>query len=151
MPNSRRSDAITKGPARAPARAMLRGAGYSDEDLARPLIAVVNTWSTITPCNLHLGALAEPVRKGIRNGGGTPGPGAAGAAPAKRDKGSDPFLHNLPPVRSFNNHISQGFDDRRNNVHHQYIYRNRSFREILRQLRRLLMTVAHRPYKIWCN
>ncbi|MFZ5617484.1 MAG: dihydroxy-acid dehydratase [Pseudomonadota bacterium] len=69
---TKRSDAITKGPARAPARAMLRGAGYTDEDLARPLIAVVNTWSTVTPCNLHLGALAEPVRKGVREGGGTP-------------------------------------------------------------------------------
>jgi dihydroxy-acid dehydratase len=68
----RRSDAITKGPSRAPARAMLRGAGYTDEDLARPLIAVVNTWSTVTPCNLHLGALAEPVRRGVREGGGTP-------------------------------------------------------------------------------
>lgn len=68
----KRSDAITKGPARAPARAMLRGAGYTDEDLARPLIAVVNTWSTVTPCNLHLAGLAEPVRKGVRAGGGTP-------------------------------------------------------------------------------
>ncbi|HNR75858.1 MAG TPA: dihydroxy-acid dehydratase [Parvularculaceae bacterium] len=68
----KRSDAITKGPARAPARAMLRGAGLTDEDLARPLIAVVNTWSTVTPCNLHLADLAEPVRKGVRAGGGTP-------------------------------------------------------------------------------
>jgi dihydroxy-acid dehydratase len=68
----KRSDAITKGPARAPARAMLRGAGLTDEDLSRPLIAVVNTWSTVTPCNLHLGALAEPVRAGVRAGGGTP-------------------------------------------------------------------------------
>lgn len=71
-PTQKRSDAITKGPARAPARAMLRGAGYTDEDLARPLIAVVNTWSTVTPCNLHLADLAEPVRRGIREGGGTP-------------------------------------------------------------------------------
>ncbi|NWG72039.1 MAG: dihydroxy-acid dehydratase [Parvularculaceae bacterium] len=68
----RRSHAITKGPARAPARAMLRGAGYSDNDLSRPLIAVVNTWSTVTPCNLHLADLAEPVRRGVRAGGGTP-------------------------------------------------------------------------------
>lgn len=69
---ARRSDAITRGPARAPARAMLRGAGLSDEDLARPLIAVINTWSTVTPCNLHLADLAEPVRKGVRAGGATP-------------------------------------------------------------------------------
>ncbi|MDZ7629330.1 MAG: dihydroxy-acid dehydratase [Parvularculaceae bacterium] len=69
---AKKSDAITKGPARAPARAMLRGAGLSDADLEKPLIAVVNTWSTVTPCNLHLGALAEPVRQGVREGGGVP-------------------------------------------------------------------------------
>jgi dihydroxy-acid dehydratase len=69
---AKRSDAITKGASRAPARAMLRGAGLSDADLQKPLIAVVNTWSTVTPCNLHLAALAEPVRKGVRAGGGAP-------------------------------------------------------------------------------
>ncbi|MFN0022448.1 MAG: dihydroxy-acid dehydratase, partial [Parvularculaceae bacterium] len=68
----KRSDAITKGPARAPARAMLRGAGLTDADLEKPLIAVVNTWSTVTPCNLHLATLAEPVREGVRAGGGVP-------------------------------------------------------------------------------
>jgi dihydroxy-acid dehydratase len=72
MSNSKRSDAITKGPAKAPARAMLRAAGYGDRDFNQPMIAVVNTWSTITPCNLHLGALAEPVRAGVRAGGATP-------------------------------------------------------------------------------
>ncbi len=69
---AKRSDAITKGPNRAPARAMLRGAGLSDADLDKPLIAVVNTWSTVTPCNLHLAALAEPVRAGVKAGGGAP-------------------------------------------------------------------------------
>lgn len=69
---SKRSDAITKGPARAPARAMLRAAGLSDAELSRPLIAVVNTWSTVTPCNMHLSNLAAPVRKGVRDGGATP-------------------------------------------------------------------------------
>jgi dihydroxy-acid dehydratase len=68
----KKSDAITKGPARAPARAMLRGAGLTDADLKKPLIAVVNTWSTVTPCNLHLASLAEPVREGVREGGGVP-------------------------------------------------------------------------------
>lgn len=68
----KKSDAITKGPARAPARAMLRAAGYGDKELSQPMIAVVNTWSTVTPCNMHLGALAEPVREGIRAGGGAP-------------------------------------------------------------------------------
>ncbi|WDI30853.1 dihydroxy-acid dehydratase [Hyphococcus flavus] len=68
----KRSDAITKGPARAPARAMLRATGLGDEDLAKPMIAVVNTWSTVTPCNMHLDKLAAPVREGVRKGGGTP-------------------------------------------------------------------------------
>lgn len=69
---SKRSDAITKGPARAPARAMLRAVGYGDAEMAQPMIAVVNTWTTVTPCNMHLDALAEPVRRGVRAGGGTP-------------------------------------------------------------------------------
>ena len=68
----KRSDAITKGPAKAPARAMLRAAGYGDKDFSQAMIAVVNTWSTVTPCNMHLGALAEPVRAGVRAGGATP-------------------------------------------------------------------------------
>ena len=68
----KRSDAITKGPAKAPARAMLRGAGFTDQDFAQPMIAVVNTWSTVTPCNMHLADLAEPIRDGIRAGGATP-------------------------------------------------------------------------------
>jgi len=69
---TRRSDAITKGPNRAPARAMLRGAGLGDADLDKPLVAVVNTWSSVTPCNMHLAGLAEPVRAGVRAGGCTP-------------------------------------------------------------------------------
>lgn len=67
-----RSDAIKKGPERAPARAMLRGAGLGDADLARPLVAVANTWTEVTPCNIHLRRLAEAVKEGIREGGGTP-------------------------------------------------------------------------------
>ena len=68
----KRSDAITKGPARAPARAMLRATGLGDKDFAGPIIAVVNTWTTVTPCNMHLDRLAEPVRRGVREGGGAP-------------------------------------------------------------------------------
>ncbi len=60
------------GPSRAPARAMLKATGLTSADLARPLVAVVNTWTDVTPCNLHLRALAEPVRAGIREAGGTP-------------------------------------------------------------------------------
>ena len=68
----KRSDAITKGPARAAARAMLRATGLKDEDFDKPLVAVVNTWSTVTPCNMHLAKLAEPVREGVRAGGAVP-------------------------------------------------------------------------------
>ncbi len=67
----KRSDAIIKGPARAPARAMLRAVGYGDKDFAQPMVAVVNTWSTITPCNMHLDKLAMSVREGLQAGGAT--------------------------------------------------------------------------------
>ena len=66
------SDAIKKGISRAPARAMLKATGLTDADLARPLVAVANTWSEVTPCNFHLKALAERVKEGIRAAGGTP-------------------------------------------------------------------------------
>ena len=69
---SKRSDAIIKGAARAPARAMLRATGLDDAAMAAPMIAVVNTWSNVTPCNMHLDLLAEPVRTGVRAAGGTP-------------------------------------------------------------------------------
>jgi dihydroxy-acid dehydratase len=67
-----KSDQIKKGPDRAPARAMLRATGLDDEQIYRPLIAVVNTWSDVTPCNMHLRELAEPLKEGIREAGGTP-------------------------------------------------------------------------------
>ena len=66
------SGAITDGPSRAPARAMLRAAGFSRDDLARPLVGVANTWIEIGPCNLHLRELAVSVKAGIRAAGGTP-------------------------------------------------------------------------------
>jgi dihydroxy-acid dehydratase len=66
------SNQIKKGDDRAAARAMLRATGMSDEDLARPMIAVVNTWSDVSPCNIHLRDLAEPIKQGIREAGGTP-------------------------------------------------------------------------------
>ncbi|HVV34107.1 MAG TPA: dihydroxy-acid dehydratase [Vitreimonas sp.] len=68
----KRSDAITAGPNRAAARSYLRATGFDDADFARPLIAVVNTWSSVTPCNMHLGDLAEHVRRGVREAGGKP-------------------------------------------------------------------------------
>jgi dihydroxy-acid dehydratase len=67
-----RSDQIKKGPDRAPARAMLRATGMDDKEIYQPMIAVVNTWSDVTPCNIHLRDLAEHVKEGIRAAGGTP-------------------------------------------------------------------------------
>ncbi len=66
------SDVIKKGIARAPNRAMLKATGLTEADLARPFVAVANTWSEITPCNFHLRSLAEKVKEGIRAAGGTP-------------------------------------------------------------------------------
>ena len=66
------SHEMLAGPARAPARAMLRAAGYDDAALARPMVAIVNTWSSVTPCNMHLRGLAEHARRGIAEAGGTP-------------------------------------------------------------------------------
>ncbi|WP_266156262.1 dihydroxy-acid dehydratase [Dyella silvatica] len=67
-----RSDLIKTGPDRAPARAMLRGTGLDDEAIAKPLVAVVHTWSNVSPCNLNLRELAEHTAAGIRAAGGTP-------------------------------------------------------------------------------
>src|SRR4051812_20620537 len=68
----RYSGAITDGDSRAPARAMLKAVGFNDEDLQRPIIGVANTWTEIGPCNYHLRSLAEKVKKGVREAGGTP-------------------------------------------------------------------------------
>jgi dihydroxy-acid dehydratase len=67
-----RSGVITDGPDRAPTRAMLKAAGFSDEDLRRPIVGVANTWIEIGPCNYHLRRLAVKVKEGIRAAGGTP-------------------------------------------------------------------------------
>jgi dihydroxy-acid dehydratase len=63
---------ITQGPNRAPARAMLKAIGFTDEDLKKPIIGVANTWIETMPCNYNLRALAEHVKAGIREAGGTP-------------------------------------------------------------------------------
>ena len=67
-----RSRPLLEGPSRAPARAMLRAVGLEDEDFERPLIGIANTWTDATPCNIHLRGLADAVREGIREAGGTP-------------------------------------------------------------------------------
>ena len=61
MANNFRSKLITQGVERSPNRAMLRAVGFGDEDFAKPIIGVANGYSTITPCNLSLGKLAEDV------------------------------------------------------------------------------------------
>ena len=67
-----RSATITQGRDRAPARAMLKGIGFTDEDLAKPIIGVANTWIETMPCNYNLRELAVKVKEGIRAAGGTP-------------------------------------------------------------------------------
>jgi dihydroxy-acid dehydratase len=63
---------FTDGPHRAPARAMLKAVGFDDASLRRPLVGIANTWTEIGPCNYHLRELADHVRRGIRQAGGTP-------------------------------------------------------------------------------
>ena len=67
-----RSRALTEGRDRAAARAYLKGIGYDDEALSKPIIGVANTWIETMPCNFHLRALAAKVKDGIRAAGGTP-------------------------------------------------------------------------------
>jgi dihydroxy-acid dehydratase len=71
-PAKRRSGALTDGPERAPARAMLKGIGWSDDDLARPLVGVATTWIETMPCNWNQRELARHVKEGIRAAGATP-------------------------------------------------------------------------------
>jgi dihydroxy-acid dehydratase len=66
------SHIITQGRTRAAARAMLKGIGFSDEDLRKPIIGIANTWIETMPCNIHLRRLAEHVKEGIRAAGATP-------------------------------------------------------------------------------
>ena len=71
-PAKRHSAAITDGPDRAGARAMLKAVGFTDADLARPLVGVATTWIETMPCNLNQRRLAEFVKAGVRAAGGTP-------------------------------------------------------------------------------
>ena len=71
-PAKRHSAALTDGPDRAAARAMLKGVGFTDDDLARPLIGVATSWIETMPCNLNQRMLARHVKEGIREAGGMP-------------------------------------------------------------------------------
>ncbi len=71
-PAKRHSSALTDGPDRAGARAMLKAIGFTDDDLAKPLVGVATTWIETMPCNYNQRRLAEFVKEGIRAAGGTP-------------------------------------------------------------------------------
>jgi dihydroxy-acid dehydratase len=66
------SATITNGRDRAAARAMYKAVGFTDEDLRKPIVGIANTWIETMPCNLNLRALAEHVKRGVRDAGGTP-------------------------------------------------------------------------------
>ena len=66
------SATITNGRDRAAARAMYKAVGFSDEDLRKPIVGIANTWTETMPCNLNLRTLAEHVKRGVRDAGGTP-------------------------------------------------------------------------------
>ncbi|HEX2233499.1 MAG TPA: dihydroxy-acid dehydratase [Thermoleophilaceae bacterium] len=68
----RRSRVILDGPDRAAARAYLKGIGFDDEALQRPIVGIANTWTETMPCNFHLRRLAERVKEGVRAAGATP-------------------------------------------------------------------------------
>ena len=67
-----RSWEVTEGPQRAPARAMLRAVGFSEEDFGKPQVAVASSWNEVTPCNYHLDKLAALAKEGVRQGAAVP-------------------------------------------------------------------------------
>ena len=67
-----RSRMVTEGPERAPARAMLRAVGFSEEDFGKPQVGVASSWNEVTPCNYHLGKLAALAKEGVRQGDAVP-------------------------------------------------------------------------------
>src|SRR5216110_1448093 len=67
-----RSRALYEGRDRSPARSYLKAIGFTDEDIARPIIGIASTWTETMPCNFSLRGLAEQVKRGVREAGGTP-------------------------------------------------------------------------------
>ncbi|MFN8233749.1 MAG: dihydroxy-acid dehydratase [Actinomycetota bacterium] len=67
-----RSWEVTEGPERAPARAMLRAVGFSEEDFGKPQVGVASSWNEVTPCNYHLDKLAALAKEGVRQGDAVP-------------------------------------------------------------------------------
>lgn len=68
----RHSSPVLDGPERAPSRAMLYAVGFSEKDFAKPQIGIASTWSMVTPCNMHLDALARDAAGGVNAAGGKP-------------------------------------------------------------------------------
>ncbi len=71
-PLKHRSYIITEGRDRAPARSYYHSIGFGDEELAKPIVGIANTWIEAMSCNYHLRDLAERVKQGVRDAGGTP-------------------------------------------------------------------------------
>ena len=67
-----RSWQVTEGPERAPARAMLRAVGFSEDDFGKPQVGVASSWNEVTPCNYHLDKLAALAKEGVRQGDAVP-------------------------------------------------------------------------------
>ncbi|HEV2759223.1 MAG TPA: dihydroxy-acid dehydratase, partial [Acidimicrobiales bacterium] len=67
-----RSREVTAGFERAPARAMLRAVGMSDDDWTKPQVGVASSWNEVTPCNMPLERLAKRAKEGVRQAGGFP-------------------------------------------------------------------------------
>lgn len=72
MPHKIRSQEVTEGPSRAPARAFLRAMGLTDDDLKKPFVGVASTWNEATPCNITLNRQAQAAKAGVKEAGGTP-------------------------------------------------------------------------------
>lgn len=66
----RYSRVVVDGDEQAPSRAMLRAVGFSEEDFQRPQVGIASTWSMVTPCNMHIGGLAEEAARGANDAGG---------------------------------------------------------------------------------
>ncbi|SES37499.1 dihydroxy-acid dehydratase [Salipaludibacillus aurantiacus] len=67
-----RSKVISEGVNRVPNRSMLRAVGFTDDDFKKPMIGIASTWSEVTPCNVHIDALARQAKSGAKDGGGAP-------------------------------------------------------------------------------
>ncbi|MGD1862783.1 MAG: dihydroxy-acid dehydratase [Leptolyngbyaceae cyanobacterium] len=72
MADNRRSQVITQGVQRTPNRSMLRAVGFGDQDFTKPIVGLANGFSTITPCNMGLGGLAQRAESAIRQAGAMP-------------------------------------------------------------------------------